>query len=129
MPGFWRMIWPMRTARSFDDIFPNSCRTEIGLISPTRDVNDPSSFLFGTIDMIALPHEIGVLPDLKDSLINVTMILSNGDGAFSIQESSTRRRTRSQLTPSIPAALLVSHARMIFRTSSQFTGLIRSFQT
>src|ERR1051325_9858704 len=102
MLGFSRSIWPIRTARSFDDILPNSCRTESGLISPTRDVNDPSSFLFGTIDMIALRHEMGVLPDLKDSLINVTRILSSGDGLFSTRESSTRRRTRSQLTPSIP---------------------------
>ena len=108
MFGCSSIIWPMRTDSSFDETFPNSCRTEIGLISPIKDVYEPSSLRFGTIEIMALRQDLGVHPLSSDSLISDTIILSNGVGSFSVSESSTRRRIRSQLTPSMPAALLVS---------------------
>src|ERR1700734_844869 len=44
-----RRIFPQRSARIFAAILPNSCKTEMGRMSFTLSVHEPSSFLFGII--------------------------------------------------------------------------------
>ena len=51
--GSLSRISPNLFARIFDEIFPNSCRTDIGRISEIRFEKDPSSPFFGIIEIIA----------------------------------------------------------------------------
>src|SRR6185503_17184909 len=100
--GFCKSLSPSLLARIFEAIVLNSCKTEIGLISETRSVNDPSSLLLGIIEIMAFRHEIKVSPPSKAVLMNETNRLNSGVGVS--LESSVSRRTKSELTPSQPAA-------------------------
>src|ERR1051325_9212428 len=80
--GLRRIMSPIRTARSFEEIFPNSWSTDIGLISPTAFVSEPSSLRLGTIEIIAFRQEIGVAPDVNASLVSVTRTLRSGVGSL-----------------------------------------------
>src|SRR6185503_20921252 len=99
----------------------------MGLISPTRFVIDPSSFRFGIMEIIALRQQIGVFPVANVSLMRITRILSSAVGWET--ESSTSSLTRSELTPSMPAALLDPELWMTSSNSFQSVGIMRSAHT
>src|SRR6185503_19099240 len=77
------------------------------------------------MEIMALRQDAGVIPLAKASLIRMTIIFKSGVG--SDPESSTNRRTKSPFTPSIPAAFSLSFPAIIFRTSCQQVGFMRSF--
>src|SRR5271170_4626722 len=62
--GLSRRIFPHLSANIFADIFPNSCRTEIGRMSLTFSVHDPSSLRFGIMVITDFLQEGSVAPCL-----------------------------------------------------------------
>src|SRR6185503_8501500 len=76
---------------------------------------------------IALRQQIGVFPVANVSLMRITRILSSAVGWET--ESSTSSLTRSELTPSIPAALLDPVLWMTSSNSFQSVGIMRSAHT
>src|ERR1700722_16065815 len=121
--GFCKRIFPRRTARILDAIFPNSFKTEIGRMSLTSLDIEPSSFFLGIIEMIAFLQEYGVWPLVTATLISSVSSDRNGVGASA--ESSTSQRTTSQFIPSNPTAFFSSFANAT-PLSSPFSNIRES---
>src|ERR1044072_2545773 len=76
--GCSNRIFPHLSASIFAAILPNSCRTEIGRMSLTLSVHEPSSFLFGIIVITDLGEDGSVVPSVNTTLKRRTSISVKG---------------------------------------------------
>ena len=114
-------IFPQRSARIFAAILPNSCKTEMGRMSFTLSVHEPSSFLFGIIVITDFLQDGSVAPAVNAVLNRDTRIVVRG-----VSSPSTRSLMRLISTPSYPAALSFGIFLIVSRTSDGDGSLVRS---
>ena len=119
--GCSRRIFPQRSARIFAAILPNSCKTEMGRMSFTLSVHEPSSFLFGIIVITDFLQDGSVAPAVNAVLNRDTRIVVRG-----VSSPSTRSLMRLISTPSYPAALSFGIFLIVSRTSDGDGSLVRS---
>src|SRR5579872_6688405 len=121
MCGCSKRILPQRSARIFAAILPNSCKTEMGRMSFTLSVHEPSSFLFGIMVITDFLQDGSVAPAVNAVLNRDTKIVVRG-----VSSSSTRSLMRLISTPSYPAALSFGIFLMISNISDGDGSLVRS---